>query len=94
VGTVLQFQLHSALCKAAGQFDLEQSYTKPLFKCDIYRSKEAGRLLKQVSISRSVTVLITRLRYISLKGKKSIYARFNFLHLSFIYERQISTLQL
>jgi peptidyl-dipeptidase A len=46
VGTVLQFQLHSALCKAAGQFDPEQPYSKPLFKCDIYRSKEAGRLLK------------------------------------------------
>jgi hypothetical protein len=46
VGTVLQFQLHSALCKAAGQFDPENPNTKPLFKCDIYRSKEAGKLLK------------------------------------------------
>ncbi|KDR23162.1 Angiotensin-converting enzyme [Zootermopsis nevadensis] len=45
VGTVLQFQLHSALCKAAGQFDPEYPNTKPLFKCDIYRSKEAGKLL-------------------------------------------------
>jgi peptidyl-dipeptidase A len=46
VGTVLQFQLHAALCRAAGQFDPEEPYAKPLFKCDIYRSKEAGRLLK------------------------------------------------
>jgi hypothetical protein len=46
VGTVLQFQLHSALCKAAGQFDPPQANYKPLFKCDIYRSKEAGKLLK------------------------------------------------
>ncbi|PSN41393.1 hypothetical protein C0J52_20333, partial [Blattella germanica] len=46
VGTVLQFQLHSALCKAAGQFDPDQPLTKPLYKCDIYRSKEAGKLLK------------------------------------------------
>ncbi|GFG28485.1 hypothetical protein Cfor_07332, partial [Coptotermes formosanus] len=48
VGTVLQFQLHSALCKAAGQFDPQQPNTKPLFKCDIYRSKEAGKLLKDM----------------------------------------------
>jgi peptidyl-dipeptidase A len=46
VGTVLQFQLHSALCRAAGQFDPYQPTAKPLFKCDIYRSKEAGKLLK------------------------------------------------
>ena len=34
-----QFQFHEALCKAA-------NHTGPLYTCDIYRSKEAGQLLK------------------------------------------------
>ncbi|KAJ8888256.1 hypothetical protein PR048_007743, partial [Dryococelus australis] len=45
VGTVLQFQLHSALCKAAGQHNPGQPQSKPLHKCDLYKSKEAGNLL-------------------------------------------------
>ncbi|KAK2171335.1 hypothetical protein NP493_1078g02064 [Ridgeia piscesae] len=36
-----QFQFHEALCKAAG-------HTGPLQKCDIYRSKKAGDLLKSL----------------------------------------------
>ncbi|XP_065573989.1 angiotensin-converting enzyme-like [Artemia franciscana] len=41
VSFVLQFQLHQAMCDAAG-------YEGPLYKCDIYKSKEAGRLLSSV----------------------------------------------
>ncbi|KAM4622364.1 angiotensin-converting enzyme [Discoglossus pictus] len=38
VSFVIQFQFHEALCKAANQVG-------PLHKCDIYQSKEAGKLL-------------------------------------------------
>ncbi|KAL0180054.1 hypothetical protein M9458_025496, partial [Cirrhinus mrigala] len=38
VSFVIQFQFHKALCEAAGQ-------PAPLHNCDIYQSKEAGKLL-------------------------------------------------
>ncbi len=38
---ILQFQLHRALCKAAGQ-------TGPLYACSIYGSKEAGQSLRKL----------------------------------------------
>jgi peptidyl-dipeptidase A len=38
VSHVLQFQFHKALCEAAGN-------TKPLHRCDIYQSLEAGTLI-------------------------------------------------
>ncbi|XP_068833322.1 angiotensin-converting enzyme isoform X2 [Capricornis sumatraensis] len=38
VSFVIQFQFHQALCQAAG-------HQGPLHKCDIYQSKEAGKLL-------------------------------------------------
>lgn len=38
ISFVIQFQFHEALCKAAKQ-------TGPLHTCDIYQSKEAGKLL-------------------------------------------------
>ncbi|KAK3605969.1 hypothetical protein CHS0354_019648 [Potamilus streckersoni] len=41
VARIAQFQFHKALCQAAGQ-------TGPLHKCDIYNSKEAGRLLRSM----------------------------------------------
>ncbi|XP_033124152.1 angiotensin-converting enzyme-like [Anneissia japonica] len=41
VSFVIQFQFHEALCAAAGQ-------TGPLYKCDIYQSKEAGTLLSNM----------------------------------------------
>ncbi|XP_022240774.1 angiotensin-converting enzyme-like isoform X1 [Limulus polyphemus] len=41
VSFVIQFQFHKALCEAAG-------HEGPLYKCDIYQSKEAGKLLSQV----------------------------------------------
>ncbi|GLV45363.1 Ance-3 [Carabus blaptoides fortunei] len=47
VGTVLQFQLHRAMCRLAGQYD-PNDLNKPLHKCDIYRSKEAGYLLSRL----------------------------------------------
>ncbi|KAJ3621522.1 hypothetical protein MTP99_003644 [Tenebrio molitor] len=47
VSTLLQFQLYRALCRAAGQYDSED-FSRPLHKCDIYRSKEAGRILTQL----------------------------------------------
>ncbi|XP_036073024.1 angiotensin-converting enzyme-like [Oryzias melastigma] len=41
VSYILQFQLHEKLCEAA-------NHTGPLHTCDIYRSKEAGALLKKI----------------------------------------------
>ncbi|XP_036428070.1 angiotensin-converting enzyme [Colossoma macropomum] len=41
VSFVIQFQFHKALCEAAG-------HTGPLHNCDIYESKEAGKLLGDV----------------------------------------------
>ncbi|KAA0725565.1 Angiotensin-converting enzyme [Triplophysa tibetana] len=41
VSFVIQFQFHKALCEAAGQ-------SGPLHNCDIYQSKEAGKLLGDV----------------------------------------------
>lgn len=38
VSFVIQFQFHQALCKAAG-------HSGALHKCDIYQSKEAGKIL-------------------------------------------------
>ncbi|XP_042138912.1 angiotensin-converting enzyme isoform X2 [Peromyscus maniculatus bairdii] len=38
ISFIIQFQFHEALCRAAG-------HTGPLHKCDIYQSKEAGKLL-------------------------------------------------
>ncbi|KAL1491740.1 hypothetical protein ABEB36_012291 [Hypothenemus hampei] len=48
VSTILQFQIYRSLCQAAGQYSPGDYYKKPLHKCDIYRSKEAGNLLKQL----------------------------------------------
>lgn len=42
VSFVIQFQFHKALCEAAGQ-------PAPLHNCDIYQSKEAGKLLESVN---------------------------------------------
>ncbi|XP_077996678.1 angiotensin-converting enzyme-like [Glandiceps talaboti] len=41
VSFVIQFQFHEALCNAAGN-------TRPLHRCDIYRSKDAGQLLSDM----------------------------------------------
>ncbi|KAM4525933.1 angiotensin-converting enzyme [Fundulus diaphanus] len=41
ISYILQFQLHEKLCQAANQ-------TGPLHTCDIYRSTEAGAILKKV----------------------------------------------
>ncbi|GIY34930.1 angiotensin-converting enzyme [Caerostris extrusa] len=41
VSFVIQFQFHKVLCDAAG-------HTGPLYKCDIYRSKEAGQILRKL----------------------------------------------
>ncbi|XP_021068150.1 angiotensin-converting enzyme [Mus pahari] len=38
ISFIIQFQFHEALCRAAG-------HTGPLHQCDIYQSKEAGKLL-------------------------------------------------
>ncbi|KAF0306254.1 Angiotensin-converting enzyme [Amphibalanus amphitrite] len=44
VARILQFQFHKALCQAAGEYDPQDS-SRPLHQCDIYQSKEAGKLL-------------------------------------------------
>ncbi|XP_008300961.1 angiotensin-converting enzyme [Stegastes partitus] len=41
VSFILQFQLHEKLCAAA-------KHTGPLYTCDIYRSAEAGAILKKI----------------------------------------------
>uniref|UniRef100_A0A2S2QF02 Angiotensin-converting enzyme n=1 Tax=Sipha flava TaxID=143950 RepID=A0A2S2QF02_9HEMI len=41
ISIILQFQIHDALCKASG-------HVGPLHTCDIYRSREAGRILSEV----------------------------------------------
>lgn len=45
VSMILQFQFHEALCIAAGQMSEVYGRGKPLYKCDIYKSKEAGEKL-------------------------------------------------
>ncbi|XP_076067701.1 angiotensin-converting enzyme-like [Oratosquilla oratoria] len=44
VSFVIQFQFHKSLCLKAGQYDPNDP-TKPLHKCDIYQSTEAGNAL-------------------------------------------------
>uniref|UniRef100_A0A0P4W2J2 Angiotensin-converting enzyme n=1 Tax=Scylla olivacea TaxID=85551 RepID=A0A0P4W2J2_SCYOL len=44
VSFVVQFQFHKALCMKAGEYD-PQNASKPLHKCDIYQSTEAGNAL-------------------------------------------------
>ncbi|XP_064108424.1 angiotensin-converting enzyme-like [Macrobrachium nipponense] len=44
VSFIIQFQFHKALCLKAGQYDSEDP-SKPLHKCDIYESVEAGNAL-------------------------------------------------
>lgn len=45
VSYVIQFQFHKALCIKAGQYDPDNPHTKPLHRCDIYQSTEAGNVL-------------------------------------------------
>ncbi|CAG9827804.1 unnamed protein product [Diabrotica balteata] len=47
VSTILQFQIYRSLCIAAGQYSPTDP-ARPLHECDIYRSKEAGRILTQI----------------------------------------------
>lgn len=44
---VIQFQMHKALCLKAGQYDPNDP-AKPLYKCDIDQSTEAGNALALV----------------------------------------------
>nr|XP_022906108.1 angiotensin-converting enzyme-like isoform X1 [Onthophagus taurus] len=51
---ILEFQLHKALCVAAGEY-VPGNVLKPLHKCDIYQSKKAGELLRRgLSLGASV----------------------------------------
>jgi peptidyl-dipeptidase A len=45
VANVLQFQIHKALCIEAGEFD-QADPEKPLYRCDIYQNKEAGKIME------------------------------------------------
>ncbi|KAB7494923.1 Angiotensin-converting enzyme [Armadillidium nasatum] len=50
---ILQFQFHKALCLLAKEYDANDP-NKPLHRCDIYQSKEAGKALKEMmSLGRS-----------------------------------------
>lgn len=58
MSTVLQFQIYRALCRAAGQYSPGDP-ARPLHKCDVYRSKEAGRILRLVVYFFTDIVVIT-----------------------------------
>lgn len=45
VATVLQFQIYAELCQAANH---GAGMSRPLHTCDLYKSREAGRLLMEV----------------------------------------------
>ena len=45
VANILQFQIHKALCEEAGEFNASDP-NKPLYRCDIYQSKEAGAIME------------------------------------------------
>ncbi|CAD7085519.1 unnamed protein product [Hermetia illucens] len=47
VGTVLQFQIYRAICRATRQYDPDDA-RKPLHKCDFYKHPEAGNMLKRL----------------------------------------------
>ena len=53
VARILQFQFHKSLCLLANEYD-PQDPEKPLYRCDIYRSKEAGQALRSVAYLFSV----------------------------------------
>ncbi|CAL4079326.1 unnamed protein product, partial [Meganyctiphanes norvegica] len=46
IGSVITYQIHRKLCKEAGQYDPEDK-KKPLYKCDISNSTEAGNIIKK-----------------------------------------------
>ncbi|EEB18604.1 Angiotensin-converting enzyme precursor, putative [Pediculus humanus corporis] len=48
VSFIIQFQFHRSLCIAAKEYDPENPTLKPLHRCDIYQSQEAGKLLKKM----------------------------------------------
>lgn len=45
ISLILQFQLYRALCKTAGEYVPNNNH-KPLYKCDFYKSIEAGKRLR------------------------------------------------
>lgn len=45
VSFIIQFQFHRALCIEAGEFDPQNSSSKPLHECSIYNNAKAGNLL-------------------------------------------------
>ncbi|KAH0568973.1 hypothetical protein KQX54_021672 [Cotesia glomerata] len=48
VSFVVQFQFHRSLCIEAGEYDPQNPQTKALSECNIYGSKEAGKLFKSM----------------------------------------------
>jgi hypothetical protein len=44
VSFIVQFQFYESLCKAAGEYDPADPQ-KPLYKCDFYNNKDAGKLM-------------------------------------------------
>uniref|UniRef100_A0A1S4GWX3 Angiotensin-converting enzyme n=1 Tax=Anopheles gambiae TaxID=7165 RepID=A0A1S4GWX3_ANOGA len=63
VATVLQFQIYSELCQAAQHFG-------PLHTCDIYRSREAGRILSDV-MQQGASLSSAQLIKLLTRGKSS-----------------------
>jgi len=47
VAHLLEFQFYKALCMEAGEYNPSNPNTKPLHKCDFYKSQAAGRKLAE-----------------------------------------------
>lgn len=47
VSTVLQFQIHRAMCRETHQFRSGDPH-RPLHKCDIFRQPAAGQILRRI----------------------------------------------
>uniref|UniRef100_A0A182NTL2 Angiotensin-converting enzyme n=1 Tax=Anopheles dirus TaxID=7168 RepID=A0A182NTL2_9DIPT len=63
VATVLQFQIYAELCQAAQHYG-------PLHTCDIYRSREAGRILSDV-MQQGASLSSAQLVKLLTRGKTS-----------------------
>jgi peptidyl-dipeptidase A len=63
IAHILQFQMHRAVCKEAGQYDPADP-TKPLHKCDIDKSTAAGMKIRaglELGLSKHWSVALERM---------------------------------
>lgn len=48
VSFIVQFQFYEKMCIAAGQYDPADVNSQPLYKCDFYKSAEAGKVMEKM----------------------------------------------